>query len=130
MLVRQILGAVAGYERSMIRLRLAAGRDRKKLTGGFAGGGVPYGYRSVHGELVHEPAEQEGLRQMRQMRRAGRSYREMAAALEARGFPPPRSATGKWQPNTIRTILIREDARRPSVKNVTAPLPQLEEARA
>jgi DNA invertase Pin-like site-specific DNA recombinase len=38
-LIRQILGAVAEYERAMIRLRLAAGRARKHAAGGYAYGG-------------------------------------------------------------------------------------------
>jgi DNA invertase Pin-like site-specific DNA recombinase len=40
-LIRQILGAVAEYERSMIALRLRAGRRRKAEQGGYAGDGFP-----------------------------------------------------------------------------------------
>jgi DNA invertase Pin-like site-specific DNA recombinase len=37
-MIRQVLGAVAEYERSMIALRLRSGRARKAQRGGFAGG--------------------------------------------------------------------------------------------
>ena len=51
-LIRQILGAVNQYERSMIRLRLRSGRQRKHEMGGFAYGSPPFGWRSENGELV------------------------------------------------------------------------------
>jgi len=110
-LVRQILGAVAGYERQVVRMRLMAGRERKRLSGGFAGGGVPYGWASERGELVPVPAEQEALRMMRSLHRAGRSYRAIAAALEARQITS-RAPSGKWSPNTIWGIIKREDAKK------------------
>ncbi len=37
-LIRQILGAVNEYERSMIALRMRGGRERKRAAGGYAGG--------------------------------------------------------------------------------------------
>jgi DNA invertase Pin-like site-specific DNA recombinase len=51
-----MLGSIAQYEREVIRLRLMAGRARKKLEGGYAGGGPPYGWAAVRGELVKVPA--------------------------------------------------------------------------
>jgi DNA invertase Pin-like site-specific DNA recombinase len=61
-LVRRILGSIAAYERDVIRLRLKAGRARKLLHGGYAGGAPPYGYAAVRGELVKIPGEQLGIR--------------------------------------------------------------------
>src|SRR5437868_2256221 len=43
-LVRLMLGSIAQYEREVIRLRLMAGRARKQLGGGYAGGAPAYGY--------------------------------------------------------------------------------------
>ena len=57
-LVRQVLGAIAQYERAMIRRRTAAGREKKKAIGGYIGGTAPYGYRAEHGELVRDENEQ------------------------------------------------------------------------
>ena len=44
-LIRQVLGAVAEYERSMIKLRLRSGRRRKSQNGGYAFGAPPFGSR-------------------------------------------------------------------------------------
>jgi DNA invertase Pin-like site-specific DNA recombinase len=128
-LVRQILGAIAQYEREVIRLRLVAGLERKKLAGGFTGGGVPYGYESRHGELVPVPAEQEAVRLICTLHRQGRSYRSIAEALESRGIRS-HAPSGNWRPNTIRAIVLREGAKKATVKNVAAPLPQLDEVSA
>lgn len=43
-LIRQVLGAVAAYERAMIRARLVAGRRRRIADTGYAGGPEPYGW--------------------------------------------------------------------------------------
>lgn len=115
-LVRRILGSIAQYEREVIRLRLMAGRARKALDGGYAGGGPPYGYAAIRGQLVKIPDEQTVIRRMAKMRADGRSYRQIAAALEASGYRS-RSSTGKWRPDTIRGILIREEARRTPRRN-------------
>jgi DNA invertase Pin-like site-specific DNA recombinase len=51
-LVRQVLGAVSQYERSMIALRLRSGRKRKSEKGGYAYGSPPYGFRANGYALV------------------------------------------------------------------------------
>jgi DNA invertase Pin-like site-specific DNA recombinase len=43
-LIRQVLGAVAAYERAMIRLRMTRGRRRLLDAQGWAGGPEPYGW--------------------------------------------------------------------------------------
>lgn len=45
-MIRQVLGAVAEYEWSMIALRLRAGRRAKHLRGGYAYGAPRYGTRA------------------------------------------------------------------------------------
>ncbi len=54
-----ILSAVAEIERENINVQFMAGKMQKLLNGGWPGGGVPYGYRSVNKELVVEPSEAE-----------------------------------------------------------------------
>ena len=50
-LIRQVLGAVSEFERSLIRLRLQRGRAVKAERGGFAYGSPPFGYRAEGGGL-------------------------------------------------------------------------------
>jgi DNA invertase Pin-like site-specific DNA recombinase len=125
-LVRRMLGSIAQYEREVIRLRLMAGRQRKALDGGYAGGQPRYGYAAVRGQLVKLPAEQTGLQVMRRLRRDGKSYRAIVAELNRRGIPP---RGGQWQPNTVRHILLREELRRPPGK-IAPPSPDIEEVSA
>lgn len=128
-LVRVILGAIATHEREVIRLRLKAGRERKLLLGGYAGGAPPFGWAAVRGELVPIPGEQEAIRRMVAWRRAGLSYRLIVARLEEMGIRS-RASHGKWRPDTIRAILLRQEMRRAPVRNVTIPSPKLAERSA
>ncbi len=70
-LIRQVLGAVAQYERSMIRLRLRSGKARKRAAGGYVGGQVPLGWRVDGGEYVADDTEQAALDRMRQPQGGG-----------------------------------------------------------
>lgn len=121
-LVRRMLGSIAQYEREVIRLRLIAGRTQKKLNGGYAGGGPPYGWAAVRGELVKIPDEQSVIRRMRKMRADGMSLRQIGAALEAQGYRS-RARHGKWRPGTISAILLRSELTRPPVENGADPAP-------
>jgi DNA invertase Pin-like site-specific DNA recombinase len=104
-LIRQVLGAVNEYERAMIALRLRSGRREKHDNGGYAFGSPPYGWRAVGRELVEHPDEQAALARMRELRAAGASYRDIAAALTSEGYQPKRGGT--WYPMTVRQILTR-----------------------
>jgi DNA invertase Pin-like site-specific DNA recombinase len=89
-LIRQVLGAVAEYERSMIALRLRSGRSRKAEAGGFAYGAPPFGYRAEHGELVPVTEEQATLARIRQLHNDGKSLRFIADTLNTEGVKPRR----------------------------------------
>jgi DNA invertase Pin-like site-specific DNA recombinase len=128
-LVRRMLGSIAQYEREVIRLRLMAGRTRKKLEGGYAGGGPPFGWAAVRGQLVKIPDEQLAIRRMRTLREVGQSYRQIAAELERRGYRS-RAPHGKWRPDTIRGIIMREEMRRSGAKEIASPSPDLAEVSA
>lgn len=52
-----ILSAVAEIERENIQIQFMSGKMQKVLQGGWAGGSIPYRYRSRDGELVIEPSE-------------------------------------------------------------------------
>jgi Resolvase, N terminal domain/Recombinase len=104
-LIRQVLGAVSEYERSLIRLRLHNGRRRKHERGGYAFGSPGYGWRAEAKELVPEPSEQAALARIRQLRATGQSVRAIAAVLTDEGHQPKRG--GQWHPETVRRICAR-----------------------
>ena len=107
-LIRQVLGAVSEYERSMIALRMRSGRRRKAEAGGYSYGGPPFGKRAVGGALVPDETEQAALTLIRQMAAAGASTRATAAALNEAGHKPRRA--GEWTFPSVAKILRRERA--------------------
>lgn len=114
-MIRQVLGAVAEYERAMIALRLRSGRQSKAARGGYAGyGSPPYGWRAEGRELVRVPNEQAALELIREQHAAGASLREIGRALEAAGHRPKRGE--RWHPQALARIVARldqEDRRAP-----------------
>jgi DNA invertase Pin-like site-specific DNA recombinase len=86
-LMRRIVDAFAEYERLIIKARtrsaLAVKRERGERTGS-----VPYGFALAvdRVRLVLAEHEQAVIREARAMRDAGRSLREIAAELDARGI--------------------------------------------
>lgn len=107
-LIRQVLGAVAEYEKSMITLRLKAGRRRKHLDGGYAYGSPPFGYASVQGVLVPVESEQEAIATASELRRSGLTLRAVAEEMNRRGIQSRRAAG--WHAESVRRILVRLQA--------------------
>lgn len=108
-LIRQILGAVADYDRTHIGLRLRRGRQRKAEKGGYAYGSPAYGFCARDRELAPRDDEQEALTLIRDMRRDGASLRTIIQALDREGFKPRRGST--WNPGTLSRIVRRVEAR-------------------
>jgi len=107
-LIRQILGAVNEYEKSMIVLRMKAGRAMKARQGGYAYGAPAFGQRAEGKQLVEDPAEAEIAARIAALRTEGRSLREIAAELNAAGIRPKRS--GQWHPATVKRVITRAAA--------------------
>lgn len=53
-LVNGMLELLDQYQRLEIALKLSRGRKKKAQQGGYAGGGVPFGYRAVKGQKVFQ----------------------------------------------------------------------------
>lgn len=104
-LIRQVLGAVAEYEKSMVVLRLKSGRRRKAERGGFAYGSPAFGVRAVDGVLAPVEGEQAAITRARELRGDGASLRTIAQTLTAEGHRPKRGAG--WHPTTVGRILER-----------------------
>jgi DNA invertase Pin-like site-specific DNA recombinase len=95
-LVRQVFGAIAEYERSMIVLKLRAARQRTRQRDGRCEGRKPYGDRPGEGEVIQHMKELEG---------AGKNYTDIADELNAENIPT--RANGLWYPATVSRILAR-----------------------
>ena len=104
-LIRQVLGAVSQYERSMIALRLRAGRRRKHERGEYAYGSPVFGQRVERGELVEDEREARTLARIAELAGKGRSLREIARTLDAEGLKPRRAA--HWSAESVRRIVRR-----------------------
>lgn len=104
-LLRQILGCIAEYERAVITARLQGGRRLKALRGGYAYGAPGFGFASVDKELEADPEEQATLSRMIELHRDGKSLRVIAATLNIEGHRPKRSE--RWHPQVIGRILAR-----------------------
>lgn len=98
-LIRQVLGAVAEFEKNVLVLKLRAARERKRARGERVEGVKPYG---------HHPAERAVVDRMRQLRRKppkGRhlSLSSIAAQLNAEGH---RNRAGRvWSPQMVHHVL-------------------------
>ena len=104
-LVRQILGAIAQYERATIVRRMQGGRQAKRAAGGYAYGAPPFGQRSVGGVLVPDAAQQATITRMLELRGDGASIRAIAAAMNSAGLRTSRGGT--WCPSSVSLVLER-----------------------
>ena len=93
-MMRQIFGAVAEYEKSMIVLKLRGARIRTKAKTGRCEGAKPYGTLQGEPEIVER---------MRTMHAANMGFDRIADSLNAEGIKPRRGA--RWWGRTINNIL-------------------------
>lgn len=93
-LIRQILGAVAEFEKSTIVMRMNAARQRIIAKGDRCGGAYPYGY--YEGEARIKQLAQD-------FQKAGQSLNQIAALLNEAGLKP---RFGKqWNKFSVNRIL-------------------------
>lgn len=100
-LIRQVLGAVAEFDKSVTVLKLRAARARIRRTKGRCEGRKPFGDRAG------EAATIERIRQLhRKPKGADRmSYAQIAATLNAEGRPT--RTGGAWKPGTVFSLVKR-----------------------
>jgi len=98
-LIRQVLGAVAEFEKNVLVLKLRAARERKRARGERVEGVKPYG---------HLPAEMAVRDRMKQLRRKPAKGRRLpiesiAAQLNSEGH---RNRAGReWSPQMVHHVL-------------------------
>jgi DNA invertase Pin-like site-specific DNA recombinase len=95
-LIRQILGAVAEWEKCALVQKLRASRLRIRRAGGRCEGKKPYG---------HTPEEAKVVEAIVGHRKAGMSYVAIADQLNAASV---KSRSGKaWHPTQVQRVLMR-----------------------
>ena len=95
-LMRQLMGAVAQYDKSQIVLKLRGARQRMKAKTGRCEGRKPYGMK---------PGESATRDRIRAMRRSGSTLQAICDALNAAGTPT--RCGGRWMAMTVRNIAKR-----------------------
>lgn len=94
---------VAKMERENINKRTSAGRYVKAAGGGYSGGRVPYGYRTIDRRFTIYPEEAEHVKEIFRMKDDERkTYREIADYLNENHVP---TKSGKqWAISSVQAI--------------------------
>jgi DNA invertase Pin-like site-specific DNA recombinase len=95
-LMRQVFGAIAQYEKAMIVAKLRGARERVKAKSGRCEGRKPFGYFE---------GESETLQRIRELRSEGLGFDRVAERLNAEGFKG--RSGGKWHGLVVNRILTR-----------------------
>lgn len=106
-LIRDILLAIADFQRSLIRAKTSAAMRAHQASGRKMGGVPPYGWRissTASARIEEDPHEQEIIARMVEMRADGASYGEIADVLERDGI---RCRGGSWHRSSIMRTLRR-----------------------
>jgi DNA invertase Pin-like site-specific DNA recombinase len=99
-LVRQVFGAIAQYDKAMLVGKLRAARKRGKAQGKVMEGQKPFGSRQ---------GEQAIVGQIKAYRADGHSYEAIANILNADAVPV-RKLGGKWFATSVKRILTYTDS--------------------
>lgn len=84
--MRQMIDAIAEYERALISLRTSSALDVRRKQG-LSVGHAPLGKRANEaGELVENVSERETIKRVRALRKSGLTLREVRSACEREGL--------------------------------------------
>lgn len=95
-LMRQLLGAVAQYDKSQIVLKLRGARMRMRVKNGRCEGRKPFGFY---------PGEQNLIERMEALRASGLGFDKIAAQLNAESLPT--RSRGRWHGIMVNRILTK-----------------------
>lgn len=96
-LFRQIMAAIAQYDRAMVEAKLRSARGRIRAKEGRCEGRKPFGYRE---------GEMPALELMTRLRSDGEGYRDISDRLNALGYQTRDQK--RWHSATVARILKRE----------------------
>jgi DNA invertase Pin-like site-specific DNA recombinase len=99
-LMRQIFGSIAQYDRAMTVAKLRGARERMRAKTGRCEGRKAFGSRPGEGDIIDR---------MKALRRGGMAVDKVAAVLNTEGAKP--RAGQQWYPTTVYRILKTTDAR-------------------
>jgi DNA invertase Pin-like site-specific DNA recombinase len=102
---RQMAGVLLRLERGLRSARARAALRRVREQGRHSGGAPAFGFQVIAGRLTEDTAEQAALDRIVELRRSGRSLRDIARTLEEEEHRPKRG--DRWHPETVRRILAR-----------------------
>ncbi len=86
--------------------KLNQARRLKAAKGGYAGYGSPaFGQKTVNGELVKNPQEQEIIELIRRHHKSGKSLPQVANWLNQQGYTTKRGK--QWQAISVKRVLDR-----------------------
>lgn len=110
-LKRMMISAFSEYELAKIRRRVKTSL-KNKIEKGECLGHIPFGYRKEGKYLVVEPSEQKILDEMEAMRAQGVTYRNIAEALNRKGYRNragggPRRQGGNWTYRSVHRLLSK-----------------------
>lgn len=102
-LMRQLMGAVAQYDKSQIVAKLRGARQRAKAKTGRCEGRKPFGVNKEESAIIER---------MRVLRASGMGFDRIAAQLNAEGIKTrktekPRKAVARWHGVMVNRILSR-----------------------
>jgi DNA invertase Pin-like site-specific DNA recombinase len=113
-LIERLIGAVHDFDRKRILERMQSGKREARRRGRQAEGYAPYGYRSVPAEgggrtleavEAGDPSPSEVVRWIFTQAKSGLSPGRIAAELNRKEIPPPRSREKGWNRQTLRNII-------------------------
>ena len=104
-LIRQVLGALSQYEKTLLKARMAAGRKLKAERGGYTGGIPRFGYSAVRHEYVPLEIEQKIVLRIRAERAGGATFQAIADGLNADDLHA--KLGGRWHPGGIMRVVRR-----------------------
>ncbi len=100
---RQFMGIVSELEKAFITMRLSGGRLNKARKGGYAGGGVAYGYKAQEKQLSLDGERSEMIKTIFSLKRKNMSMRSIAKHLNDNEISTARGK--KWYASTVKYIL-------------------------
>ncbi len=97
--------------------RLEQGRQAKAAQGGYVGYGSPaFGQKTINGQLVEEPKEQEVIDLIRRHHKSGKSLQQIADWLNLNEYKTKRGQ--QWRRISVKRVLDRLYGKNPRISGV------------